>query len=82
MCVPNRLRDPKTRAMMVLGNLSLVVALLLWSFVRPNVPASHALTAHAWLDPLAGLFFGISIGSNLMAIRHGRRFRPAEAQRQ
>jgi uncharacterized membrane protein HdeD (DUF308 family) len=73
--MPNRLRNPKTRWMMVLGNFSLVAALLLWNFVRPIAGARPGLTI-AWLDGASGLFFGVSIGANLSAIRCARRSRP------
>jgi len=71
MCVPYRLRDPKTRRMMVIGNFSLVIALLVWAFARHLAAGAHP-AAHAWIDAICGLFFGISIGSNLMAVRRSR----------
>jgi len=77
MCASNRLRNPKTRLMMVLGNFSLVAALLLWNFARPSGAMAHALAAHIWIDALCGLLFGVSIGSNLMAVR-ARRCRSVE----
>jgi hypothetical protein len=76
MCVPYRLRDPKTRRMRVIGNFSLVVALLVWALPR-RFAAGHP-NAHAWIDAICGLFFGISIGSNLMAAWRSRRCRPIE----
>ncbi len=77
MCASNRLRDPKTRFMMILGNFSLVGALLLWNFARPSGAVAHSAATHAWLDALCGLLFGVSIGSNLMAVR-ARRCRSVE----
>jgi hypothetical protein len=68
MCLPCHLRDPKTRFLMVIGNLSLVAAILMLKFFRPSTGA-----AQEWTDGLSGLLFGISIGINLMAIRSGRR---------
>ncbi|MGA9061551.1 MAG: hypothetical protein WB341_07785 [Terracidiphilus sp.] len=68
MCVPNRLRDPKTRSMMVIGNFSLVAAILCWHFLRPS-----GVAAQAWFDGFDGLLFGISIGANLTAIYRARR---------
>ena len=68
MCLPYHLRDPKTRFLMVIGNLSLVAAILMLKFFRPSTGA-----AQEWTDGLSGLLFGISIGINLMAIRSGRR---------
>jgi hypothetical protein len=69
MCVTNAMHDPKARWMMVLGNFSLVVALLTWGFVRPWAVAAHASFAHQWIDGISGLFFGVSIGANLAALR-------------
>ena len=74
MPLPVHLRDRRTRFMMVFGNLSLVAGLLLWNFARPHVPT------HAWLDAFIGLFLGISISANLMAVYRSRRCRPAEPQ--
>ena len=68
MCVPYRIRDPRTRSMMVIGNFSLVAAILCWHFLRPT-----AVTARAWIDAFDGLLFGISIGANLFALRRSRR---------
>ncbi len=79
MCVPNHFRNPRTRWMMILGNFSLVAALLLWNFARPYAGA-HAWPMQAWIDGIAGLFFGISIGANLSAIRCARRSQPAAQQ--
>jgi hypothetical protein len=71
MCVPNHLRDPRTRWMMILGNFSLVVALLLWTFARPCA-GTHSWPIQPWIDGVSGLLFGISIGANLSAIRCAR----------
>ena len=73
MCATNGTRNPRARWMMVLGNFSLVVALLTWSFVRPWAVASHASFAHQWIDGISGLLFGVSIGANLAALRLRRR---------
>lgn len=73
MWAMNGMRDPKARWMMVLGNFSLVVALLTWSFVRPWAVAAHVSFAHQWIDGITGLFFGVSIGANLAALRLRRR---------
>jgi hypothetical protein len=40
MCTPIWQRDSKTRRMMIIGNLSLVVGLLLWNFVTPRTAMS------------------------------------------
>jgi hypothetical protein len=68
MCTPNHLRDPKTRSMMVIGNLSLAVALLMWNFARPATTKTHG-----WVAGLAGLLLGLSIGLNLFTVRRARR---------
>lgn len=73
MCVPNRQRDPRTRLMMVAGNLSLVAAFLIWNFTRFSGAAGHSFALHAWMDGLSGLFFGISIATNLGALLRQRR---------
>jgi hypothetical protein len=68
MCVPYNQRDPKARRLIVIGNLSLMAALLFWQFARPS-----GATAREWSDGLCGLLFGISIGINLLVLRSGRR---------
>ena len=73
MCATNANRDPRARWMMVLGNFSLVAALLLWNFARPWVGAAHAGLASEWVDGISGLLFGVSIGANLTALRLKRR---------
>jgi hypothetical protein len=73
MCATNGMRDPRARWMMVLGNFSLVVALLTWSFSRHWPGAAHAGLASGWVDGISGLFFGVSIGANLAALRLRRR---------
>lgn len=74
MCIPIHQRDPRTRFLMVFGNVSLCAALILWVFFRPALAASHA-----WLDGLYGLLFGISIGANLIAVYRARHCRSADA---
>lgn len=70
MSIRFRSLDPKSRRLVAAGNLSLAIALVLWNFARPAGVASHA-----WLDAICGLFFGISIGANLTAIRRAGRCR-------
>ena len=68
MCIPIRHRDPRTRAMMVIGNFSLAAAVVVLNLTR------HAGSApHAWLDEISGLLLGLSIGCNLVATRRARR---------
>ena len=70
MCEPFYQRDHKARRLMVIGNLSLVAAILCGHFIRPT-----GVTARDWSDCLSGLLFGISISINLMVLRRGRRRR-------
>jgi len=67
VCLPDRLRHPKTRWMMVFSNCSLAAAILLLDFMR------HHPGERPWLDGFTGLFFGISIGVNFFGVRHARR---------
>lgn len=68
MCAPRRLRDPRTRRQMFIANLSLAVGLGLWFLV----PRALAKT-HPCLDSLSGMFIGVSIAANLLALyRPGR----------
>lgn len=73
MCVPIGQRDSRTRFMMLVGNLSLVAAFLIWNFTRFSGAAGHSSALHAWLDGFSGLFFGISIATNLGALLRQRR---------
>ncbi|MGO8757505.1 MAG: hypothetical protein ACLQG3_05210 [Terracidiphilus sp.] len=73
MCVPIHQRDPKTRRMMVIANLSLVAAVLLLGFMR------HHAGEHPWIDGFTGLFFGMSIGVNLFGIRRACRCRQSQS---
>lgn len=68
MCVPIHQRDPRTRSMMVIGNFSLVAAILCGHLLCPT-----GVAARAWIDAFDGLLFGISIGANLFALRRSRR---------
>ena len=70
MCASLQRRDPKARRMMILGNFSLVAALLLWNFNRHNDSP-----AQLWLHAFCGLLFGISIGANLSGLLIARRCR-------
>lgn len=75
MCSPAHLRDSRCRRLMVIGNLSLIAALLFWYFAR-----SSGVAARWWVDGLSGLLFGISIGANLVALRCGRKCGIAEPE--
>jgi hypothetical protein len=68
MCVPIRQRDARTRFLLLIGNLSLAIGIILWTFVRPSIAAGHA-----WLDGLCGLLIGFSIAVNLGALVRARR---------
>jgi hypothetical protein len=74
MCATNVARDLRARWTMALGNFSLVAAILIWNFSRQSAGA-----ANGWIDGISGLFFGVSIGSNLMALRLSRRCGPGAA---
>jgi hypothetical protein len=74
MCVPFQKRSRKARLGMVIGNFSLVAALLLWNFARHDSSPQQA-----WLHALCGLMFGLSIGANLSAIVLGKRCRTTQA---
>jgi hypothetical protein len=70
MRTSSRRFDPKSRRLMIVGNLSLAAALILWNFTRHGTGLPHAA-----LDGLYGLLMGISIGANLTALRRARRCR-------
>lgn len=69
MCVPYRNRDPRTRSMMFVANLSLVLGLVPWIF-RESIHLNHN-----WLDAFCGFFLGLSITINLFCLRAARRCR-------
>jgi hypothetical protein len=70
MCVPFKQRDPITRRRMVIGNLSLAAALILWNFARHgDSPANRAYHF------LYGLLLGISLAVNLSVALRARRCR-------
>jgi hypothetical protein len=70
MCVPYRQLDPKTRRLVAIGNLCLVIGLLLWNFVHPSSQIEKN-----WLDGVTGLLMGLSIGINLFAFRFAQSCR-------
>ena len=70
MCVPLQKRDPRARWMMIIGNFSLVAALIFWNFTRRSDNP-----AQLWLHAISGLLFGISIGANLSGLLIVRRCR-------
>jgi hypothetical protein len=51
---------PRPRRLLVAGNLSLALALVLWNC------SQHFSAGHAWYDGVCGFLFGVSIGLNLM----------------
>jgi hypothetical protein len=59
--------DPRARGLLVAGNLSLALALVLWNFTR------YFSSRYPWYDGVCGLFFGISIGMNLLTVMRARR---------
>ncbi len=67
MCLPYRFRNPRTRLMMVIANLSLVLGLAPWIF-REYIHVNHLP-----LDAFCGFFLGLSITVNLFCLRTARR---------
>ncbi|MGA2632933.1 MAG: hypothetical protein ABSF16_01750, partial [Terracidiphilus sp.] len=70
MCIPNRLLDKKTRRLMSLANISLVIGLLLWLFIHPA-----AQMEQNWLHAACGFLLGFSITVNLHGLWVARRGR-------
>jgi len=70
MCIPNRRLDPRTRRLMVVGNISLVIGLLLWMFVHPDGQVERN-----WRDGVCGFLLGLSIAINLIGLIFGKRCR-------
>ena len=73
MCVPIRQLDPKTRRLMAIANISLVIGLLLWLFVQPSGQIEKN-----WLHATSGFLLGLSITINLFGLSFGRRCRPRD----
>ena len=79
MCTASQL-DSKHRRWMVLGNVSLFLALGVWTFFARSehggpVPLDGWRTD--WIDAFCGLLFGFSISVNLLMLRKARRCRQA-----
>jgi Zn-dependent protease len=70
MCIPNRLLDKKTRRLMAIGNISLVIGLLLWLFVHPSGQMERN-----WFHGVCGFLLGLSITINLFGLWVARRCR-------
>jgi hypothetical protein len=73
MCIADRQLDPKTRRLMVIANLSFILAILLrnserWHWFHPSSQIERN-----YLDGVCGLLLGISIGINLFVLRHCSR---------
>jgi len=66
--------DPRTRRLMVAGNLALALALVLWNFTR------HFSARYPWFDGVYGFFLGISIGINLFTVLRARRCPPSRIE--
>jgi hypothetical protein len=69
MCIPIRERSRKQRGLIAIANLALCLGVALPYGFRPT-----GLNPH-WLDAARGLLFGVSIGTNLMILRFGKRTR-------
>jgi hypothetical protein len=65
--------DRKARRILVAGNLSLALALVLWNFTR------YFSARYPWYDGVCGFFFGISIGLNLFGLWFARGCRRSQA---
>jgi hypothetical protein len=70
MFIPIRQLDPKTRRLLAIGNMSLVVGLLLWLFVHPSGQIEKN-----WLHAVCGFLLGLSVTINLMGLVFARRCR-------
>ena len=68
MCIPMHRSDPRTRAILIAANLSLVAGVLLLDLARHRPSPTPG-----WLDALTGLFMGFSVAANLFASRHASR---------
>jgi len=68
MCIPMHRSAPRTRAILIAANLSLVAGVLLLDLARRRTGPTHG-----WLDALTGLFMGFSIAANLFASRRAGR---------
>jgi hypothetical protein len=67
MSIVLRKLNPKARALLVVGNLSLVLAVLLFNFKQP------LSAGHTWYDGVCGFFFGLSLTLNLGAVVLAKR---------
>lgn len=70
MCIPNRQLDRKTRRLMAIANISLVIGLLLWLFAHPSGQLERNC-----LHGICGFLLGLSITVNLFGLRVARRCR-------
>lgn len=75
MCIPIHHLNRRGKTLYRATNLSLVVGLILWAFVRPSLAAPHG-----WLDAVCGLLMGFYIGANLLLMRGARRCETAGPQ--
>jgi hypothetical protein len=62
--------DPRTRRLMAIANIALVIGLLLWLFVHPSSQVEKN-----WLHASSGFLLGLSITINLLALPFARRCR-------
>jgi hypothetical protein len=70
MCIPNQKLDKKTRCLMALANISLVLGLSLWLCVHPT-----AQIEKNWLHAICGFLLGFNVTVNLCRLRVARRCR-------
>jgi hypothetical protein len=69
MCLNHRQLDPQSRRRIVVANLSLILAILLWNSERWNWVHTSSQFQKNWLDAITGFLFGLYITINLIILR-------------
>jgi hypothetical protein len=73
MCVPHRQLDPKTRRLMVIANISLILGILSSNAQRWNLVHGFSQMEVNWLDAFAGFFLSLYITITFLGLRGVRR---------
>lgn len=73
MCISSRQLDPKTRRLMIIANLALILGILLQNSLRWNWIHGLNHTELNWLDAITGFFFGLYITIMFFGLRKARR---------
>ncbi|HMD77022.1 MAG TPA: hypothetical protein VKG86_06580 [Terracidiphilus sp.] len=73
MCIADRQLDPKTRRLMVIANLSFILAILLSNSERWNWVHGFSQFELNWLHAFTGFFFGLYIAIMFFGLRTARR---------